>query len=486
MHARNGQMKNKHGNGFAAWSGWNSECDLRNAPQEAAPRQRAAAVKRVLEGLLHGRGRSLLILAAVGSGLATGSQMASANEGPAFVQGSAALVARFEDIQEQSTVGITDEELPRDAFIAPGIDPSNYDDGVPALPLPQARIAMSPDDGLESVVKDPVGEDETEGTLLQEVPFDQSYVVAQEYCPPNGHSRSGRLAGLFGAANPRWEFTADALLLWQGNITNRVYYTDPTGNSVLEAAQGQTPLSVGPRFGLMLNLDQERAVELNYFQTSPFRGEQTTPPSDAAYTMNDLAGFDLGGVSGATFETDALIQSFEANWRRGNGGPLTWLVGFRWVEWNDSLSINDTAGQFTDTFNTAAGNDLYGAQLGLDAMLWNRDQAISIDGVAKAGVYYNTAYQQISANDGVARGPLRAAADETSFFGELGITMDTRITHWLSWRLGYSAFWLSGVAEASGQLSSTNLQLPIPPPATINTGGSVLLHGVTTGIEARW
>ena len=300
-------------------------------------------------------------------------------------------------------------------------------------------------------------------------------------------SQRGEIAGRFiGPANPRWEFTADALLLWQGNITNRVYYTNPVGNSVLEAAQGQTPLSVGPRFGLLLNLDQERALEVNYFQASPFRGEQTTPPSDGEYTMSDLAGFDLSGVSGATFETDALIQSFEANWRRGNGGPLTWLVGFRWVEWDESLSIRDTAGQFTDAFDTLTGNDLYGAQLGLDAMLWNRSQVISIDGVAKAGVYYNNAYQQTSAYDGVSRGPLRASANETSFFGELGITMDARITEWLSWRLGYTAFWLSGVAEAAGQLSSTELQLPVPPPATINTNGSVFLQGFTTGIEARW
>jgi len=58
-----------------------------------------------------------------------------------------------------------------------------------------------------------------------------------------------------------------------------------------------------------------------------------------------------------------------------------------------------------------------------------------------------------------------------------------RLTDWLSWRAGYSLLWLSGVATSADQLSRTTFT---PPTATINTHGSVLLHGVTTGLEARW
>lgn len=480
MHAKSGHMNNMHGNGFAARSGNHSlgQREVADTKDEVG--------RRRLTNSLRCRGRSFALLATFFGVLASGAQAANwSADGDHVEQGSGSHVASHGGVQKSLGAVVGDHDMPQDEFVSLGLDARAYDQERPEIGKPGLRFANAPEGIVPSVVRQP------EVMPVDAVPLEVGAADAEPtdvydvVWPSRGVARPGHLTGLFGAANPRWEFTADALLLWQGNVTNRVFYTDATG-SALDAAQGQTPLSVGPRFGLMLNLDQERAVELNYFQTSPFQGEQTTPPSDAAYTMNDLAGFDLSGVSGASFETDALIQSFEANWRRGNGGPVTWLVGFRWVEWNQSLAINDTAGQYIDTFNTNVGNDLYGAQIGLDAMLWNRDGAISIDSVAKAGVYYNNAYQQISAYEGVARGPLRAAADETSFFGELGITMDTRITDWLSWRLGYSAFWLSGVAEAAGQLSSTNLQLPVPPPATINTSGSVLLHGVTTGIEARW
>jgi len=60
-----------------------------------------------------------------------------------------------------------------------------------------------------------------------------------------------------------------------------------------------------------------------------------------------------------------------------------------------------------------------------------------------------------------------------------------RLASWLSWRAGYTLFWLSGVATSANQLSTTDLATNVPT-ATINTNGSVLLHGVTTGLEARW
>jgi hypothetical protein len=65
------------------------------------------------------------------------------------------------------------------------------------------------------------------------------------------------------------------------------------------------------------------------------------------------------------------------------------------------------------------------------------------------------------------------------------VNASLRITDWLSWRAGYSLFWLSCVATPSDQLSVTNVAVD-PPIASIDTNGSVLLQGVTTGLEARW
>jgi len=105
-------------------------------------------------------------------------------------------------------------------------------------------------------------------------------------------------------------------------------------------------------------------------------------------------------------------------------------------------------------------------------------------------VFYNhAAYQRSSANfiypDGeVLPAGTASGTDATvSFMGEVGVNASVSITRWLAWRAGYSVFWLSGVATAPQQFAASDFAEST---GTVNTNGSVLLHGVTTGLEARW
>ena len=124
----------------------------------------------------------------------------------------------------------------------------------------------------------------------------------------------------------------------------------------------------------------------------------------------------------------------------------------------------------------------------MDVVLWNDGGPVKLSAVGKAGVFYNTALQRTTVTfAGAPVGPLAAAADQTSFFGELGILGTVRLNKWWSWRAGYNFFWLSGVAVPSDQLSITNANLSAGPASVlVNTNGSVLLNGASTGLEARW
>ena len=310
---------------------------------------------------------------------------------------------------------------------------------------------------------------------------------------------------LFLPVQPRWQAQVDALMLWQGNIPSRVLYTDAaTGAAALDVNQAQTQMAAGVRYGLILNLDPVYAIEGNYMNVSSFAGTASTP--DGIYAQNNLAAPSLGPADGILFTsanvtTSGTISGAELNWRRRTCSPVTWLAGFRWIEWNQGMVVQDRF-RFdpgldqppgTSSLDVATGNSLYGGQIGMDLCLWNRrTSAIQVNGVGKAGVFYNhAAYQRtIGAfmQDGYPSqqlGPAAATADQTSFVGELGVNASLRITDWLSWRAGYSLFWLSCVSTPPDQLSVTNL-LESPPTALINTNGSVLLDGVTTGLEARW
>ena len=117
-------------------------------------------------------------------------------------------------------------------------------------------------------------------------------------------------------------------------------------------------------------------------------------------------------------------------------------------------------------------------------MIWNDGGPFTLNGVGKAGVYYNhQAYQATQVTSSLGNSALADNKDTVSFLGELGVNASLALTNWLSWRTGYSVFWLGGVATPANQLGRTDIAA-----ATTSVGpyGSVLLHGVTTGLEARW
>jgi hypothetical protein len=253
-------------------------------------------------------------------------------------------------------------------------------------------------------------------------------------------------------------------------------------------------MSAGPRVGLIYNLSQTYAIEGNYFQVRPFTGQASTRPG--AVVENGLAGntfpFDTDTVfDSATIFTRASIQSAELNWRKRECWcPITWLAGFRWVEWDQQLHVNEVAAgnAFTSLFRTDTINNLYGGQIGMDLGLWT-GSVFNVNGIGKAGLFLNQAAQASKYQDSLGSfESVRAQADDgTAFFGEIGVNSSLQLTPWLAWRLGYSLFWLSGVAVPANQLAVTDLNLArVPPTARLNADGSVLLQGVTTGLEARW
>lgn len=298
----------------------------------------------------------------------------------------------------------------------------------------------------------------------------------------------GWINRILGPANPRWVAQVDALMLWQGNIASRPLFTDSaTGLTALDVNQARPPMSAGPRYGLFFNVDQCHAIEGNYFNVGQFAGSTSVPAG--TYTAVNMPALFVPPTTDSTLTTSGQIQSAELNLRRRQcGRPITWLAGFRWVEWNQQLMLVDAAMPSTAYVDSRVGNDLYGGQLGMDVSLWEKvGGPVTVNAIGKAGVFSNNAFHRTSETDqsGILRGPESATATATSFFGEVGVNGSVRLTRWLAWRAGYSLFWLSGVAVPANQLSLVSLS-ETPGPATINTNGSVLLHGVTTGLEARW
>lgn len=288
-----------------------------------------------------------------------------------------------------------------------------------------------------------------------------------------------------------WTAQIDALMLWQGNIPSFPLLTDTTvavGDPVaLNANQAQTEMAAGPRFALFYNVDPSHAIEGNYFYVDGLDGRASVPTGGtySPVSIPQPPATGPGTITGATLLTEGLFKSAEINYRWRNTDALTWLIGFRWVEWNQTAQLDGQSGPTTSfSINEQTGNDLYGGQFGADLLFWDAGGRFRLNGIAKAGIFGNHAYQRASGSDDVTTYEQGTVyGDQVSFFGEVGMYGDIAITRWLSWRTGYVLFWGTGLA-----LPAENLSLAGFPPATyqINISESLLVHGVTTGFEARW
>jgi len=308
---------------------------------------------------------------------------------------------------------------------------------------------------------------------------------------------TGSLAGVGGSFTPAWDLQVDALMLWQGNAQSLpLVYSNSSGKPVLDAQDLQTEMAAGVRVGAMRAIGERYAIEGVYFQARPFDASQSVPASGGPYTLMNTGNLVFADIASGKATGSGWIQSAELNWRKNEyWSPITWLAGFRWVELNSQANIDyafENPVPFgTGNIDTDVGNNLYGGQVGADMRLWNAGRNWRFNGVGKAGIFYNSASFQRStagfvtaSGDDYPLGTVAATADQTAFFGEVGLNSTYWVTNWLAWRAGYTVMWAAGVAVAPEQFPLNNFGGTEP--TSINTNGSVLLHGVTTGIEARW
>jgi hypothetical protein len=297
-------------------------------------------------------------------------------------------------------------------------------------------------------------------------------------------------------ADPLWSGRAEALLLWRDNPQGLALFNNAPsagGGSALNAADFGSGMAAGPRFTLFRHTGDQGAIEFNYFRVENFSSSKDLPTTAGGYVQSSHGIYccpsdtPLNTVSG---DLSAALQSFELNRRFPTDGGWQWLTGFRWVQWQENVFLASTTDFTTDTYDTGTWNDLYGWQGGADSILYGLGGPFRIEGLAKAGAYYNHAAQRSAKTTFVGGNafPLSVGtnADTVAFVGEIGLTAVYDVYDWLSLRAGYAAFWLAGIATATNQLDSQNLCVGSPIVGRTDTGGSVVVQGITLGLEARY
>jgi hypothetical protein len=276
---------------------------------------------------------------------------------------------------------------------------------------------------------------------------------------------------------PGWTIRGEALFWSRTSGSSVPLVTAPV---VINSADFELGVAVGPRVTAIRHSAWGTCwdVEGAYFGIEDWSNTILLADADNYVTTPVI---NILGIAPTTLVYDSSLKSGEINLRRTYSDWVTWLVGFRWLEVDENLGADFGGGA---THNLAVNNTLLGAQLGLDAMLWDVGPNLSINGVGKAGIFANDADAlTTTAGIGGALPLIPASGSEASFVGEVGLNARYRWTDRLTLIGGYNLLWITGVALAPEQLATINITTGV---ATVSTDGSLFYHGANVGLEYVW
>lgn len=312
--------------------------------------------------------------------------------------------------------------------------------------------------------------------------------------------------------NARWTLRSEALLLWRNAPPSRPIYstvdpeTDSLGSTALNANQLNSDVLVAPRLSLLRTDCDGRTLEATYIYAGNFYSDRTLPYSPDGYATSPpgIYGNNWGppdtSLDTATAKLLGQLQSLEFNARHCLwADTCQFLIGARWLQWNETLQMQDSfaydvpypiSGQ--DFYQTRCFNNLWGGQIGLDTLLLGRVGQARVEGLVKAGAYYNAAGQSSAytystvppftfSGSNRNTGPASAA-----FVGEVGMTAVIPISCNWDFRCGYFGLWLTGLAQPTQQLSHQTITQIDPPSGVLDTTGTLILQGLSLGLEGRW
>lgn len=272
--------------------------------------------------------------------------------------------------------------------------------------------------------------------------------------------------------------------------------TRGAGDQVIVETDGGAPvLSVSdfdfdlePGIAVMLGhrLDSVSALELQYFGANEWNVFQPVA------SLNNLDLPDPIGTAADDFNNADVMRvgyrsqlhNAEVNYLRDHGGA-TWLIGFRYLNWDDSLLINSTDNDGdVSNYGVFNSNNLFGAQIGTRFV--RHGYRWDWEATGKAGFFGNeiTQRQRLTDDDGALT--LRNVGNRDtggSFVGDINLSAHCRLSDVWRLRAGYNVIVVTGLALAPDQLDFSNNLLS---GTTVDHSATIFLHGLNVGVEAIW
>jgi len=337
------------------------------------------------------------------------------------------------------------------------------------------------------------------------------------YQPAPAHSGCRLLKGLGhggGAAN--WVLGVNALSFARDYEDNTYLSTNQQGQFL-----GTTDADEGDFGGWGINLARRscsgKGIEFRYWALNPDATARLEGPGlssvlqglqhiehvpsgrtleDIYYTANNhvlVRNTDINN-----FEVNLLNNGGHYYTRRGRAANFELLGGFRWFQFDETLSyITNSPAQVSPqqtTYQSFVENDLVGFQLGCRNEICLTGKWSAFGGIS-TGIFNNrvNTRQRFFDENGsvpvVTSGPSTGRdfdyteqQDQVAILSELNVGLTYQLSHNLRARFGYRTFGVAGVALAADQIPNDFTDTRRI--KTARTNGSLLLHGGFLGLEA--
>ncbi len=311
----------------------------------------------------------------------------------------------------------------------------------------------------------------------QQFPQTQPVYTPQNYLAPNPYAY-----GCNTAHQLLWTAQLNALYMARGKSSSFPMLLDGGGATVVNADQLDFGWETGFDVALSRRWNDYQNIELRYFQIDGWDAMLSSPfvATDAIATSPPSP---IGFAGTVDYFYESLMRSAEINLvnRLSPVESFRLALGFRWMQINENLS--QTFLPVASVFEIDTSNNLYGLQLGGDAVLY-RGIRFNVAGWIKSGIYANVADQSTSIMGGpvVSNGIGETTA---AFIGETGLLADFELTQSISLIGGYQLLWVSGAALAADQLPNMSSALTGLVPTGLDQS-DVFYHGAIVGVDIHW
>jgi hypothetical protein len=298
----------------------------------------------------------------------------------------------------------------------------------------------------------------------------------------NGCDCGSGVLGFFGSDGaPRWKASAGGVFLSRSQPVPSII-ADPIADVVGLRA---TDFSIGTTVGLDLSIarrfTERGSLEARYLGALEW---------DVRGALSDAAGLNLGGIAlpgiidiGGGY--NSTLHSTEFNWRQQRSEAFSWLVGFRWIELQDTVSFFVTTPGADNALAWNTNNHLYGGQIGGNYVFWeSARRPLTLEGSAKGGVYGNDADNDFSYWINGTRIVQGGAFDsDVAFVTEAALWVNYRINDRWTARAGGQFLYIDGVAIGSDQVSASLVQADVD---VLDDSGYVYFMGGMASLDYVW